>query len=293
MVKIMKKIKQITVLGATGMLGNSVLRFFAQNPDYEVHGTVRNWSSVRELQNMAPKARFVHGVDVESLDSLTRMFAIAQPDIVINCIGIVKQLADANDPLIALPINALLPHRLARLAQVAGARLVHMSTDCVFSGAKGNYIESDLPDAYDLYGRSKLLGEVDYPNAVTLRTSIIGHELTGNRSLIDWFLSQTGEVQGYKNAIFSGLPTVEIARIIHDHVIPNPDLHGLYHVSAEPINKFDLLSLVSKEYGKEIAIHPKDDFKIDRSLNSDRFRLATGFQPEPWPELIYRMHQFK
>ncbi len=275
------------------MLGNAVLRFFAKNPEYEVNGTVRNWSSVLELQNMAPSAGFVSGVDVESLDSLTRMFATVQPDVVINCIGIVKQLADANDPLIALPINALLPHRLARLAQVAGARLIHMSTDCVFSGAKGNYVESDLPDAYDLYGRSKLLGEVDYPNAVTLRTSIIGHELTGNRSLIDWFLSQTADVQGYKNAIFSGLPTVEIARIIHDHVISNPDLHGLYHVSAEPINKFDLLSLVSKEYGKEIEIHPKDDFRIDRSLNSDRFRLATGFQPEPWPELIYRMHQFK
>lgn len=289
----MKKSKRIVVLGANGMLGNAVLRFLAKKTDYEVHGTVRNWSAVRELQNMAPSARFVSGVDVESLDSLTRMFATAQPDIVINCIGIVKQLADANDPLIALPINALLPHRLARLAQVAGARLVHMSTDCVFSGAKGNYVESDLPDAHDLYGRSKLLGEVDYPNAVTLRTSIIGHELTGNRSLIDWFLSQTAEVQGYKNAIFSGLPTVEIARIIHEHVIPNPDMHGLYHVSAEPINKYDLLSLVSKEYGKEIAILPKNDFKIDRSLNSDRFRLATGFQAESWPEMIYRMHQFK
>ncbi len=289
----MKKIKRIAVLGATGMLGNAVLRFFAQKPDYEVHGTVRNWSSVRELQRIAPSAHFVLGVDVESLDSLTRMFATVQPDMVINCIGIVKQLADANDPLIALPINALLPHRLARLAQVAGARLVHMSTDCVFSGAKGNYVEVDLPDAYDLYGRSKLLGEVDYPNAITLRTSIIGHELAGNRSLIDWFLSQTGEVQGYKNAIFSGLPTVEIARIIHDHVIPNPDLHGLYHVSAEPINKFDLISLVAKEYGKEIAIRQKDDFVIDRSLNSDRFRAATGFVPEPWSELIHRMHEFR
>lgn len=275
------------------MLGNAVLRFFAKNLEYEVHGTVRNWSSVRELQNMAPSAGFVSGVDVESLDSLTRMFATVQPDVVINCIGIVKQLADANDPLIALPINALLPHRLARLAQVAGARLVHMSTDCVFSGTKGNYVESDLPDAYDLYGRSKLLGEVDYPNAVTLRTSIIGHELTGNRSLIDWFLSQTTEVQGYKNAIFSGLPTVEIARIIHDHVIPNPDLHGLYHVSAEPINKFDLLSLVSKEYGKKIEIRQKDDFVIDRSLNSGRFRSATGFKPQPWVELIRRMHEFR
>lgn len=289
----MNKPKRIVVLGANGMLGNAILRLLAMKLEYKVHGTVRNWSSVRELQEMAPLASFVPGVDVESLDSLTRMFATVQPDIVINCIGIVKQLDEVNDPLIALPINALLPHRLARLAQVAGARLVHMSTDCVFSGRKGNYVEGDLPDACDLYGRSKLLGEVDYPNAITLRTSIIGHELTGNRSLVDWFLSQTGEVDGYKNAIFSGLPTVEIARIIQDHVIPNSDLHGLYHVSAEPINKFDLLSLVSKEYGKEIAIRPKSDFVIDRSLNSDRFRSATGFKPEPWTMLIHRMHEFR
>lgn len=289
----MKKLKRIVVLGASGMLGNAMLRFFTSKTDYEIYGTVRNWSAVQKLQNMAPAAHFVSGLDVENLDSLTRMFATVQPDIVINCIGIVKQLADANDPLIALPINALLPHRLARLAQVAGARLVHMSTDCVFSGRKGNYLESDLADAYDLYGRSKLLGEVDYPNAITLRTSIIGHELFGNRSLIDWFLSQADEVQGYTKAIFSGLPTVEIAQIIHDHVIPNSDLHGLYHVSADPINKFDLLSLVANAYGKEISIRPKDDFAIDRSLNSDRFRSATGFKPAPWAELINRMHEFR
>lgn len=289
----MEKKIRLVVLGATGMLGNAVLRFFASKANFEVHGTVRDWSSVSELSSLAPCSKIVPGVDVMSQDSLTRMFATVQPDVVINCVGLVKQLAHANDPLIALPINALLPHRLARLAQVSGARLVQMSTDCVFSGIRGNYVESDLPDANDLYGRSKLLGEVDYPNAITLRTSIIGHELAGNRSLIDWFLSQTGEVQGYTNAIFSGLPTVEIARIIHERVIPNANLHGLYHVSAEPINKFDLLSLVAKEYGKEINIRAKDDFVIDRSLNSDRFRAATGFEPETWAQLIHRMHEFR
>jgi len=289
----MTKTKRIVVLGANGMLGNAILRFFENKSDYEVYGTVRNWSSVRELQNLAIKARIESGVDVESLDSLTKMFVNIQPDIVINCIGIVKQLAEGNDPMIAVPINALLPHRLARLAQLTNARLIHFSTDCVFSGSRGNYVENDMPDAYDLYGRSKLLGEVDYPNAITLRTSIIGHELIGNRSLIDWFLSQTGEVQGYKNAIFSGLPTVEIARIIHEHVIPNKDLHGIYHVSAEPINKYNLLSLVSKEYSKDIVIRQNNDFVIDRSLNSNRFRSLTNFYPEPWTELIRRMHKFK
>lgn len=289
----MSNINRILVLGASGMLGNAVLRFFAQSPDYEVYGTARSWGSIRDLQQKAPTAKFVTGIDVDNLDSLTRLFATVKPGLVINCVGIVKQLEEANDPLVALPINALLPHRLARLAQVAGARLVHLSTDCVFSGTKGNYLESDTPDAYDLYGRSKLLGEVDYPNAITLRTSIIGHELSGARSLIDWFLSQTDEVSGYKKAVFSGFPTVEIARIIRDFVMPNPHLHGLYHLSAEPINKYDLLSLVAQVYDKKISIKPNENYAIDRSLNSDRFRLATGFKPESWVELIKRMHAFK
>jgi dTDP-4-dehydrorhamnose reductase len=287
------KSKRLVVLGANGMLGNTILRFFALDPSYEVFGTVRRSTLIPHLQQMAPTVQLVPGIDVLSLDSLTRLFADIQPNVVINCIGVVKQLSDANDPLTAVPINALLPHRLARLAQVARARLIHMSTDCVFSGKKGNYTEDDFPDAEDLYGRSKLLGEVDYPNAITLRTSIIGHELAGTRSLIDWFLSQSEEIQGYKNAIFSGLPTVEIARIIHELVIPNPTLHGLYHLSAAPISKFDLLSLVAKVYGKDIKIKPSDEYVIDRSLNSDRFSFATGFQPASWEHLVRHMHAFR
>lgn len=284
--------KRVLVLGASGMLGSAMVRWFDQFSDYDVFGSVRGLGSVRNLQEKLGNAQFVPNVDVESIDSLTRLFAEVQPNVVINCIGIVKQLIEADDPLVAIPINSLLPHRLARLAEVAGARLVHISTDCVFSGRKGNYLETDNPDAYDIYGRSKLLGEVDYPNAITLRTSIIGHELGGARSLIDWFLSQEKEIKGYKNAVFSGFPTVEIARIIHEFVIPNPQLHGLYHLSAEPINKFDLLTIVSKVYGKKIDIQPDETLVIDRSLNSDRFRSSTGFTPDPWLELIKNMHAF-
>lgn len=288
----MNNVNKILVLGASGMLGNAVLRFLAQISDYEVHGTLRSESLLTRLQSLAPMARFSVGVDVDNLDSLIRLFATVKPTLVINCVGIVKQLEEANDPLVALPVNALLPHRLARLAQVAGARLIHFSTDCVFSGNAGNYCESDAPDAQDLYGRSKLLGEVGYSNAITLRTSIIGHELSGSRSLVDWFLSEQDEVNGFKKAIFSGLPTVEIARVIKDHVIPNPQLHGVYHLSGDPINKFDLLSLVAQVYEKKIKIIPTDCYSINRSLNSDRFRLATGFKPSPWPELVKRMQAF-
>lgn len=285
-----KKVK-VLVLGATGMLGNAVLRLFAQSPRYEVVGSARSTASGRLLpQELAE--RVICGVDVEHTDSLIGLFAKARPDVVINCIGLVKQLAEADDPLAAIPINALLPHRLARLCETAGARLVHMSTDCVFSGTKGMYTEADVSDANDLYGRSKYLGEVDYPHAITLRTSIIGHELSGTHSLVGWFLAQQAGVKGFRRAIFSGLPTVELARVIRDHVVPHPELHGLYHVSAEPINKFDLLTLIAKDYGKTIDITPDDNLEIDRSLNSSRFREATGYQPQPWPELVRRMRLF-
>lgn len=284
------KAVKVMVLGASGMLGNAVLKTFSGDARFEVWGTVRS-ESARRLLPEKLRDLVVTGIDVEQYDSLVQAFAQIRPDIVINCIGLIKQLSSANDPLAALPINAMLPHRLARLCAINGARLVHVSTDCVFDGSKGMYLESDRADAYDLYGRSKLLGEVDYENAITLRTSIIGHELNSANALIDWFLTQQGSVRGFKQAVFSGLPTAELARVIRDLVLPRPDMCGLYHVSAQPINKFDLLKLVAEVYGKEIEIVADDKLKIDRSLNSDRFRRETGYSPAGWPELINFMHQ--
>ena len=284
--------EKILVLGASGMLGNAVFRVLAGSPQSDVVGTVRSSRSVGLLPNIL-RERLISGVDVENSDTLVFLFSKIRPTVVVNCIGLVKQLAESDDPLQAIPVNSILPHRLARLCDAVGARLVHMSTDCVFSGKEGMYTEADFADADDLYGRSKFLGEVDYPNAITLRTSIIGHERDGARSLINWFLSQEGRVKGYARAVFSGLPTVEIARIIRDSVIPNPELHGIFHLSAEPINKFDLLTLVAEVYGKSIEIVSDDKLVIDRSLDSTRFRQATGFSPEPWPELIRRMHEFR
>lgn len=285
-----KKTK-VLVLGATGMLGNAVLRLFAQSDGYEAVGSARSSSALRLLPAELSD-RLICGVDVENMDSLISLFSKSRPDVVINCIGLVKQLAEADDPLSAIPINALLPHRLARLCDVAGARLIHMSTDCVFSGAKGMYTEADVSDAKDLYGRSKYLGEVDYPPAITLRTSIIGHELNGAHSLVGWFLAQQDIARGFRRAIFSGLPTVELARVIRDHVLPHPELHGVYHVSAEPINKFDLLTLIADAYGKKIDITADDKLVIDRSLDSTMFRAATSYQPQAWPELVRRMREF-
>lgn len=283
---------RVLVLGASGMLGNAVMRVFSAEHAYEVFGTIRNPSSASSFDDGLHDRLIAH-VNVESFEDLIAAVKFSRAQVIINCVGVVKQLSDANDPLVALPINSILPHRLARLADIAGARLIHLSTDCVFSGAKGNYTEADTPDAYDLYGRSKLIGEVDYENAVTLRTSIIGHELSGSRSLLNWFLAQEGEVKGFSKAIFSGLPTVEMARIIRDYVIPNPGLRGVYHVSADPISKLDLLELVAKAYGTSTTITPSDDLVIDRSLNSHRFREATGYSPAPWPALVAAMEEFR
>lgn len=282
---------KILVLGVSGMLGNAMVRYFHGLEGYEVRGTARSGACLPFLPSDV-RPLVITDVDVENVDSVVRLLDAQRPDVVINCIGLIKQLSAANDSVAAIGLNALLPHRLARLAALVGARFVHISTDCVFSGRTGSYAESDLPDASDLYGRSKLLGEVDAPNAITLRTSIIGHELSTAHGLVGWFLAQTGQIKGFTRAVFSGLPTVELARVIHAHVLTRPDLRGLYHVSAAPITKFDLLTLVKDIYGKSITITPDDTLIIDRSLVSSRFRTETGYAPQDWRDLITTMHRF-
>jgi dTDP-4-dehydrorhamnose reductase len=283
---------RIVVFGANGMLGHAVLRVMAADPAHETIGVVRSDSAARRLSGVSA-ARIVVGGNIENPDVLVALFESLRPELVINGVGLVKQFAQSEDPLVALPINAIFPHRLAQLCSLAGARLVHISTDCVFSGAKGGYKEEDAPDARDLYGRSKLLGEVDYPQAVTLRTSIIGHELNSAHGLIGWFLAQQGNVKGYTRAIFSGLPTCELARVIRDLVLPHAELHGVYHVAAHPISKYDLLHMVNREYDKGLKIEPDDHLNIDRSLNASRFQEATGYVAPAWSDLIAQMREFR
>jgi dTDP-4-dehydrorhamnose reductase len=275
------------------MLGSAVFKLFIENGDFELTGTLRS-ESTKQFFPVEWHQNIISGIDILDDDALTRVVESVKPDVVINCVGLIKQLAVANDPLIVLPVNSMYPHRLAAICESIGARLIHISTDCVFDGSKGNYVESDRSDATDLYGQSKYIGELhDKPNAITLRTSIIGHELNSRAALIEWFLSQSGSIKGFKRAIFSGLPTVELARVMMDYVIPRPGLHGLYHVSTAPISKFDLLSLVAKIYGKKIEIIPESEFIIDRSLNSERFQTETGYSAPDWPVLVEGMKNSK
>lgn len=282
---------KILILGGHGMLGHRL--WLNLQKEHEVWVSVRQTSSPFPERSEFPQKFVRTDVDASNFDQVTRALASIQPDLVINCIGLIKQMGHlARDSIMSISLNALLPHRVSLICRAAKIRMIHISTDCIFSGKKGNYLESDESDAEDLYGRSKFLGEVAYqPHCITLRTSIIGRELKTRLGLIEWFLSQKDgdTIRGYKHAIFSGFTTDELSRIIMGNIIPYPELTGLYHVSSEPINKYNLLQIANQVFGRRINILPDEDFFMDRSLDSTRFRQATGYQPPPWPEMIQEL----
>jgi len=258
-------------------------------------GRMETWATVREAAlsgataAVLDPARTVTGVSAEDLVSVDRALALSDATVVVNAIGIVKQATDVDDASM-VRVNALFPHELADLCCSRRARLIHISTDCVFSGARGAYTEQDVPDATDLYGRSKLLGEVTRPGALTLRTSIVGRELRGRLGLFEWFLGERGgSVRGYSRAVFSGLTTAALADLVGDVIERHPDLDGLWHVSAEPIDKLSLLRMLRDALAAAIEIEPDEGPKIDRSLNSSRLREAIGWRPPSWQEMIARL----
>jgi dTDP-4-dehydrorhamnose reductase len=283
--------KRVLVLGGTGMLGHVVFSQLAAAASLEVFATVRDRGEAARWFSPELLSRCLSQVDAFNFDSLIRALGATQPQVVINCIGIVKQSYLAKDPVTSIYLNSLFPHRLALSCRLGGARLINLSTDCVFDGDRGNYREEDPVSAHDLYGLSKALGEVTSQGCLTLRTSMIGHELRGKLGLIEWFLAQEDEVGGFTRAIFSGFPTVILAGVIRNFLIANSELTGVYHISAAPIAKYDLLKLVAREYGKKIAIIPDDSLKVDRSLDSSAFRKITGYTPPSWPEMVAEMHQ--
>lgn len=277
-------IMKILILGGDGMLGHQLLKSLVLRHDVKV--TLRLDLASYEQHGLFTVANSYAGVDVRYLDRLVDVMADFQPDAVINAVGIVKQRPTAKESIPSIEINSLMPHRLSVLCKAAGARLVHMSTDCVFSGKKGGYLEWDVSDAEDLYGKSKFLGEVHDGNCLTLRTSIIGRELSRHKSLLDWCLAQTGTIKGFRNAIYTGFTTQEMSRIIEKMLVEFPDASGVYQVSSHPINKYELLKLVREKFGLNIEIVPDSEFRCDRSLNSTRFRSEFSYTPPSWVEMI-------
>jgi dTDP-4-dehydrorhamnose reductase len=281
---------RILILGAGGMLGHKAYQVFSK--EFETWVTCRNYDARLKNLDIFEDAKVINNIDAFSFDSIRKAFDSVRPTVVLNCLGIIKQLKEAKNPKVSIYVNSLFPHLLAELCQSNDSRLIHISTDCVFSGRKGMYQEEDQSDAEDLYGRSKFLGEVNYPPGLTLRTSIIGHELFSAVSLVDWFISnENGTVRGYINANYTGLPTItfvnEILRIIKQDI----RLVGLYHVSSDPISKYELLCLINEVYNCKIRIDPDDQLFCDRSLDSQKYRLRTDFRPKSWKEMVYQMFE--
>ena len=280
---------RILVIGGTGMLGHKLVQQWRDK--FEVRATIRSDALKFVSAGLLKTEEIVNEVEVENPKSVVNAVKSARPDVIVNCAGIIKQLPTSKNVIKTLTVNSIFPHQLAEIAAVNNARLITVSTDCVFSGRKGNYTEADVSDAEDVYGKSKNLGEIEAENCLTLRTSIIGREAESSHSLVEWFLSNRGggKVKGFTNAIYSGFPTIVLAEIMSDLILNHKNLSGLYHVSSEPIDKYKLLCLIRDSYSADIEIEPFEDFKLDRSLDSTKFRRATGFAPESWEEMIGKM----
>jgi len=277
---------RMLVIGGAGMLGHQLARIARESLDVWI--TVRDDGRGYARYNLIDADRVIGRVAVGTFDSVVSAVARSKPDVIVNCIGVVKQ-RDTSDVIGSLTINSLFPHRLAALAGAAGARLIHISTDCVFLGTKGGYTERDVPDARDLYGLSKHLGEVTAAPSLTLRTSIIGRELATTQGLVEWFLSAGSHVRGFRNAIFSGWTTIALSRVIVEVATRRPDLAGLYHVAAQPISKLDLLTYCNEAFGLGTTITPDDSLVIDRSLDGAAFAAATGIVAPLWTDMVAEM----
>jgi dTDP-4-dehydrorhamnose reductase len=277
---------RVLVLGGSGMLGHQLCRVLSAR--VETWATFREDSASYESYEVLSPERTLGGVIAEDMDSIRETLETVRPDVVINCIGIVKQRDEAKHAIPSIQVNALFPHQLADLCRGQDIRLVQMSTDCVFSGLRGSYTEADVPDPVDLYGRTKLLGELNRSGCLTLRTSIVGWQLNNFSGLVSWFSRQRGQrIKGYQQAVYSGFSTRVLAQLISDLVETRPDLTGLYQVASQPISKYDLLVRLRDKLGwDDVEIEPDDNFFCDRSLIANRFNVATGWIPPDWDEML-------
>jgi dTDP-4-dehydrorhamnose reductase len=283
---------KVLILGGSGLLGHKIFQVLRQR-SMSVACTIREslrGSPLEAVGIYRDGDDVVEGLDAMNFEAVERTLTVRRPDVVVNCIGVIKQRPAASLPLPSLTLNALLPHRLAAVAERLGTRVIHFSTDCVFSGKKGGYTEDDPSDALDLYGRTKYLGEVVAPNALTLRTSMIGRELATHASLLDWFLSQEhGRVRGFTRHVYSGVTTPHLAEVVADLIERHTNLSGLYQVTCPAISKYDLLCLLRDAFRLHVEITPDEGTVCDRSMVGDRFDRAVNRKPPDWRDLVQQL----
>lgn len=280
----------LVILGGSGMLGHTLWERLSRSfPD--TYTTIRKDIKNYGNNSLSGSDRVIDHIDVMDFRMLEGALRVIRPDVILNCIGITKRREETQNPIFSIILNAMLPHKLAKLAADLNAKLIHFSTDCVFDGKTGHYSDDTPPNATDLYGRTKALGEVTGRNVLTLRSSFIGKELCEGTELLEWFLSQKNAVRGFKNAIYTGLTTLELCRVIEKLIVDYPDASGLYNVSSEPINKFDLLRLIGEKMRRNVKIIPDESFYCDRSLDSERFRRDFGYTPPTWTKMVEELSQ--
>lgn len=283
---------RLLVVGATGMLGHMMCRVIGASSGHELFATTRRpLDPAHPLRQFLPPERWIPGIEVEREDALSPLLATVKPQVVLNCVGVIKQKKEAHAAIPSIRINSLFPYQLAEACSAAGAKLIHWSTDCVFSGQRGYYREEDAPDPVDLYGRSKLLGEVAMAPHLTIRGSLVGRELEPTASgLVEWFLSQRGQaIRGYTRAIFTGLTTFAMCQLVLALLEKRPELSGVYHVAAPPIAKSDLLSRLDRLLGTGTRISPDETFFCDRSLDGSRFAAETGIAIPDWDTMLAQL----
>ncbi len=278
---------KVLILGVSGMLGHKAFEIFDNKKNFSAYGTLR---SIKKTPNFTNRKNIFSNFDAKNPDKFFYLIEKIQPNLIINCIGVISQRKDINDPETAIQVNSLFPHKVAKHINNTDIRLIQISTDCVYSGKKGDYKENDFPDAEDLYGKTKYLGELyQYANCLTLRTSIIGHEIKEKLSLLEWFLNQKKPIKGYTNAIYSGFTTLELVNIIEKVIIKNKN-NGLYHIASKPISKYDLLNLIARHYQHDLKILKEPSYKSDKSLNSSRFLRDFNYEVKSWDLMIQEMY---